>query len=797
MEKLNEKGGTLKEGKMDFSMREDYKGASFLFSVFVLLIISSVVSAADIDYWTLNFYTSKKFQYHYRRSFNNGWRFLQGNGSGTPSAADFDDGSWEQVNIPHSSSYDHPDRSDFYMGPAWYRKKFALPPNLPAEKKVFIEFGGAMSTAEVWVNGSRAGFHETNGYTSFVIDITDRVSWTDSSIIAVKVDNSPQEDVPPGAGWVDYVTYGGIYRNTWLHISDPVYIPQWGQIISTPTVSTGSATMNVNTTVVNDEAQQRSCSLTYEIFDKNDTRVSAQTAKQNIPANGTYTFEMTSEIAAPELWSPEHPNLYRIVTTVGVDGEPVDDYVDRFGVRTLTWTTDNGFHLNGNRYFINGANLAQDFAWVHAAVPVSRYYKMIESLKYAGFNLVRCSHFPRDPAFYDACDEMGILVLTEAPTWGWSHMSYTPAFWSNLLGAFKEMVVQGNNHPSIIGYGYFNEPVGDFGSYFAEMKKIADSINTMLPKYVTSNGIRDYNMRSIDFYGNQYSGYPQDIPSLCTEYLGFSSASRGDQPAEDKYTSDALDQFQNLKRDTRNAGAVLWTFRDYWGFGEGGGRGTLHDSKLGIVDHFFIPKRPYYAFREAMLSQSDDDNPIQGTATKVSLEPDLTSLRADGTDISCITVVIRDNNGTCINSDASVTLTVSGSSCTMFGPERVNAIAGKVGVVVRSTESVGVTTVTAASNGLSGTDIEIATYPVVDETTSVHTFQTRKTVTGNQVSTAPMLSLSGGGVSRLRISKESIVKVFDMSGRLVTSTHGPVSRHLLGKFSPGVYLAEVIDIDMK
>ena len=79
---------------------------------------------------------------------------------------------------------------------------------------------------------------------------------------------------------------------------------------------------------------------------------------------------MSSAIASPQLWSPENPNLYRIVTTVSVDGEPVDDYVDRFGVRTLDWTSDNGFHLNGSRYFINGANMAQDFAWVHAAVAV-------------------------------------------------------------------------------------------------------------------------------------------------------------------------------------------------------------------------------------------------------------------------------------------------------------------------------------------------------------------------------------------------------------------------------------------
>ena len=236
----------------------------------------------------------------------------------------------------------------------------------------------------------------------------------------------------------------------------------------------------------------------------------------------------------------------------------------------------------------------------------------------------------------------------------------------------------------------------------------------MLPKYVTSNGVHDYNHQSIDFYGNQYSDYPQDIPSLCTEYLGFSSASRGDQAAEEQYTNDALGQFQSLKNDKRNAGAVLWTFRDYWGFGDGGGRSTLHDSNLGIVDQYFIPKRSYYAFREAVLSQSDADNPVQGTASRVSLEPDLTYLRADGTDISRIIVAIRDDEGRCIDSTASVTLSLSGSSCTLFGPTTINAVAGKAGVVIRSTEDVGTTTVSATSDGLAGSSVDIATYAVRD-----------------------------------------------------------------------------------
>ena len=112
-------------------------------------------------------------------------------------------------------------------------------------------------------------------------------------------------------------------------------------------------------------------------------------------------------------------------------------------------------------------------------------FKMIESVKYVGFYLMRCSHFPRDPSFYDACDELGLLLVTEAPTWGRGHTSYSALFWTRLLGSFKEMVLQGNNHTSIIGYGYFNEPSGDFSAYYAQMKKRADSITIGLCKYLT------------------------------------------------------------------------------------------------------------------------------------------------------------------------------------------------------------------------------------------------------------------------------------------------------------------------
>jgi beta-galactosidase len=763
----------------------------FTLSVFFLFLVSFTVSAANTDYWALNFTTSKKYQHHHRESFNTGWRFYKGTPSGTPSDSSYADGAWQKVNIPHSVSYDAPEATNFYLGVAWYRKKFALPASLPANKKVFVEFEGAMSTAQIWVNGTQVGTHDNSGYTGFIFDISSKVSRTDSNVIAVKVNNSWQADIPPGDGTIDYIVYGGIYRDAWLHISDQVYVPLWGQIISTPAVTASSATLNVNTTVANDKAQSSVCSVTYQVFSSGSTvPVSTQTAEQTVPANGKYTFAMTSSISSPALWSPSTPNLYKIVTTVSADGQPVDDYVDRFGVRSIVWSKDSGFILNGKRLQIAGVNLHQDFGWVQAAVPISRHYKIVEFIKDAGFNTMRCSHYPRSPSFYDACDELGLLLFTETPSWGWSHSSYSQIFWNRAINAFREMIVQGNNHPSIIAYGYFNEPYVDFGTYFSQMKKIADSINPVLRKYcgVNPDGIKySGNLQYADVCGYQYINPPANVPVVCTEYLAMGN-SRGDAAAEAKIADTAWKAFQVIQRDgPRSAGGVLWCLKDYMGAMFG-----ISNQHLGIVDFCFVPKQGYYLFRKNLTGKADD-NPVSGTATKVSLEPDLTDLRADGTDISRIIIALRDGSGKCINSNASVTLALSGSSCTLFGPTTVNMVAGKLGVVVKSTETVGTTTITATSGNLAGGTTTINTYPAIDySSSSIPPSPSLKPIAQNEAGRAPFLLFSDKGISRLPIPKGKRILIYDMSGRIVASTTHSAYAQELRHFSPGVYLVKTV-----
>lgn len=214
----------------------------------------------------------------------------------------------------------------------------------------------------------------------------------------------------------------------------------------------------------------------------------------------------------------------------------------------------------------------------------------------------------------------------------------------------------------------------------------------------------------------------------------------------------------------------------------------MHDSKLGIVDQLFIPKRAYYAYRKINLGVSDDDNPVSGTATKVSLEPDLTYLRADGTDISLVIIALRDNNGKCINSNASVTLSLSGNSCTLFGPTTVNMVAGKLGVVLKSTETIGPTTITASSNGLANGTATITTgLPVSIKTPHAVMVGTNKIETKMK-----LISVPGDGISRIPVSKGNSIQVYNLLGNLVASSQNNPVQH---KLSSGVYLVKIKKID--
>jgi beta-galactosidase len=189
------------------------------------------------------------------------------------------------------------------------------------------------------------------------------------------------------------------------------------------------------------------------------------------------------------LWSPANPALYRAYTTVKTVSGVVDDYSSTFGIRTLSWSPSNGFSLNGARFAIEGVCEHQSIAWVQNAVPDSRWPVEFAMIKDAGYNAVRCSHYPRDPSFYDAADSMGLLLLVEVPSWGYGKGGYSPAFWTRLENCAREMVLRGYNHPSIFLWGLFNEPYADYSAGLARVQAVVKALDSARATIAAFNGM--------------------------------------------------------------------------------------------------------------------------------------------------------------------------------------------------------------------------------------------------------------------------------------------------------------------
>jgi len=619
------------------------------------------------------------------------WKFYKGNPSGTASAASFDDSSWPPVCVPHTIDTLAPTQdaeAAYYSGIAWYRKQIKVAGG--AGKKYFLDFEGAMQAADVYVNGGSVGRHDNSGYTGFSFDITSQLGTATSATLAVKLDNTKSGDIPPGRtdNGPDYFIFDGLYRNVWLVTTGMVYIPFCGQFINT-----SGGTVQCKTTVMNETAAAASCKVDISVRDKTGAEVGTGTLTQSVQAGGSSVFNVSVTVSNPQLWSPETPNLYHLYTTVSTSGSVVDDYSSTFGFRTLAWSNTDGFSLNGSRYEVKGACHHQHFAWVQYAVPDSRWKISLGMIKDAGFNAIRCSHYPRSQAYYDAADSIGLLLYVEVPTWCYLG-SFSAAYWKRLCACGREMAVQGYNHPSIFLWGLSNELTYDDVAHVTQINDTVHSVDVSRATALANNGWRAHSNIS-DVAGLNYmdlTAIPDaNIKCISTEYSpswAFSCV-RGnscDIGAPDwGYWNGVANQAPRM------AGGFLWVFDDYFALWN-------KNCPMGLVDEYNLPKNGYYLYRKNFTSKADD-NAVSGTATKIVLTPDITQLQADGSDFTMVTAALRNGSNACISSTANITFKVTGSA-TPIGPLSLAAAAGKIALIVRSTTTAGTITVTANSAGL-------------------------------------------------------------------------------------------------
>ncbi|MBN1307901.1 MAG: beta galactosidase jelly roll domain-containing protein [Chitinispirillaceae bacterium] len=782
------------------------KGTPAWVIIAIAVYILAFSNAAPAD-----FHPHRIYKVRNKSSLNQGWKFINDLKSGSPQDATYNDASWQTVNVPHSAKYASPtneaERATMplvgnWSGISWYRKSFTLPSGAPV-KKVFLEFEGAMSTAEVWLNGTRIGDHTAGGFTGFSFDATKAVNKTGANLLAVKLDCNYMADVPPGKlevsgnEYPDFLLFSGIHRDVWLICTDNVYIPLYGQRISTPQVAAASAAVRVRTMVRNDSSGAVDAVVSYVIANDRDEVIAEKSGSATIQANDSSLFDITTEtLSGITLWSPETPVLYRVFTRVSVNSRVVDDHVERFGIRKLDWKANDGFYLNDKRCLLKGVNMHNEFAWVGHALPDSRYFEELKLAKEMGANAVRCAHYPRDPAFYHACDELGLLCEPELPSWGGQTTSYPAAFWQRMITAAGEMVRVGYNHPSIIMWGIFNEaPLNN--EFITNFRALHNAVKALDSTRFTSNinnkwyppGSDEQN-GATDIHGLNYN-MPTENSSVKVYNAEYAEGWRrwcirgATSSSENYYSEDDFSTLRwsggavlnssmsdlgwtQLEANRRIAGAHMWVFVDYWS----ANAGLSHP--MGVLDHYRIPKKVYYTFRTKWTGKADD-YPVTGlTAAKVGLEADVTMLVADSTDLSRIVASIRDASGKCVWAAQNVTFQVTGP-CNVFDNISTprQTVAGKTGIILKSTNTPGTITVTASSGTLTSATItltsaapDISPLPFIWSSTGVSR-SARKAFCGKSI----VLHRTGETIAVLFPSRSAMpddLSVVTMQGRKTT-----------------------------
>lgn len=393
-------------------------------------------------------------------SMNPAWRFLRGKMPGAQSV-DFEDKDWKLVSLPHGLELLPYEASGCinYQGEAWYRKHFT-PQEEWKGKQLFLHFEAIMGKSKVWVNGQLVKEH-FGGFLPVIADITSYLRYGQDNVIAVWIDNSDDPSYPPGKAqdMLDFAYLGGIYRDCWLvahnrvYITDPNYeeeVAGGGLFVSFGNISDVKALVRLDAHLRNASSAMFTGKLIYRLCDK-DGKLVAMTEK-NVKLRSGKAQQLSAEmkVQQPHLWEPDSSYLYDLFVYVkDRNGDTVDGYRRRIGIRSIEFKGKDGFWLNGKPYSfpLIGANRHQDFAVIGNALPNSLHWRDAKKLRDAGLRVIRNAHYPQDPAFMDACDELGLFVIVNTP--GWQFWNEEPVFARRVYSDIRNMVRRDRNHPSV------------------------------------------------------------------------------------------------------------------------------------------------------------------------------------------------------------------------------------------------------------------------------------------------------------------------------------------------------------
>lgn len=518
--------------------------------------------------------------------------------------ANFDDSAFETVNIPHCNKeipYNYFDEH-LYQFVSCYRKNFRLPADAFEEgKHIYINFEGAANYSKVYINGKFAGEHK-GGYTPFSFDITDLVN-KKTNVVSVVLDSTERPEIPPFGFIVDYLCYGGIYREVHLEIRDEKYIED--VFVKTPDCL--RADKIIETDITFNESVEGNVLL--ELLDGEKV-----IAKKNTDIKGK-VVRTRWKVKNVELWDIDSPKLYTLKVSFGSDV-----FTRRFGFRDAKFTR-TGFMLNGRKIKLMGLNRHQSYPYVGNAMPASAQKADAELLKYKlGCNIVRTAHYPDSIHFLDRCDEIGLLVFTEMPSW--QHLG--EGEWrENCLDNIRKMVIRDRSHPSVVLWGVRVNEGADCDEFYTDTNALARSLDPTRQTGGVRNIPRSHLLEDVFTYndfshtGGAIKLMPPAIvtgfkaPYLVTEYNGHVYPTKSfDREELRREVALRHLRVQNKSHGTnRISGAIGWCMADYnthKDFGSGD-RICYH----GVTDMFRIPKISAAVY----ASQQNDIPVLEGTST--------------------------------------------------------------------------------------------------------------------------------------------------------------------------------------
>lgn len=582
-------------------------------------------------------------------SMNPAWRFHKGAVEGAETK-EFNDKDWTVVSLPDGIEYLPTEASGCinYQGEVWYRKHFT-PDAVLKGKKLFLHFEAIMGKSKVFVNGKLLTEH-FGGYLPVIADVTDVLDWNGDNVIAVWADNSDDPSYPPGKAQdvLDYTYFGGIYRDCWLiahnnvFITDPNYeneVAGGGLFVAFGKVSDALAEVQLKIHVRNATKNPFSGRVEYMLLQPDGTEVARLSDKIQVKAGRATTVSDRMPVKQPMLWTPSTPTLYNLLVRVlDKEGNVIDGYRRRIGIRSIEFKGKDGFYLNGRPYGkpLIGANRHQDFAVVGNAVANSIHWRDAKKLKDVGMEIIRNAHCPQDPAFMDACDELGLFVIVNTP--GWQFWNDAPEFAQRVYSDIRNVVRRDRNHPSV----WLWEPILNETWYPADFaKNTRDIVDAEYPYPYCYSG-SDSEARGHENFP-VYFAHPANMQDASKEidptktyftrewgdnvddWSSHNSPSRvarnwGEQPMRVQAQHYACPYYPVTsydvlyKQSPQHVGGCLWHSFDHQ-------RGYHPDPFYGgLMDVFRQPKYSYYMFMAQRPAVKNDRNAGSGPMVYIAHE---------------------------------------------------------------------------------------------------------------------------------------------------------------------------------